>query len=829
MRILNATLRGFIGIKKGMGLDEITVDLADLSGLVALAGPNGHGKTTLLENLSPYRGLASRSGSIQHHVFLRDSSREINFLYDGDRFRSLVKIDSDNGRSEGFVWRNGQPQVNGKVKSYDAYINELLGSKALFYNSVFCAQNSEKLSDLTTGEFKNLMVEFLRLDRLTRHENTSKSAWGILHGIQQQQEQDAEAARKKLASFTEIERDLLLARDSQETQEVQRRDCLDKIKIVHDEIEQLKATIAQNDANTERLADIEKNIAAVYVDISQDNDATNVELSGIRDGLRGVLNQIKECEAVLQDKEKILGAAEAAEKTTREIKGAENKLQQLSEEIAQVKEAVSTFEREDLIIRGNIQKLENNPELQGMNRKLEEVVNAIRLRNDDLRALDSDRQLSALDITIKACRDKMSDLEKRPSTCSDDGCDFVISAIRARDEELPGLLSAKEDREKVITRERVEIQQRLDQLLREKDEAEAAIQARTTANNQKILMFRSSANNSAKAAAAKKEEALVLSGAQIELQERLLNLNENLGDVRQLAAKRPEIELAEARIADLEPRRGELTKKGVDIDTARKTRVAEKEKRLAELNDTKDELSLLIDPDAGRKAGEAAGRKADLERTLSTAEEAAAATLNKITLLQGKLSEQETAEADLKKITGKIARITHEKSEWDYLRNACGKNGLQALEIDGVAPLITNYANELLSQSFGPNFSVKLVTQDEETGKEVLDIVVIRGDGSESLLENLSGGEKVWILKALRLAMTMVSKEKSGRNFTSFFADEEDGALDGEKALNFVGLYRSLMETGGFDSCYYISHNPGVVAMADHQLVFSKGGITIES
>lgn len=62
MKILNAKLRGFIGVKKGMGLDEIEVDLSSLSGLVALAGPNGHGKTTLLENLSPYRGLASRKG-----------------------------------------------------------------------------------------------------------------------------------------------------------------------------------------------------------------------------------------------------------------------------------------------------------------------------------------------------------------------------------------------------------------------------------------------------------------------------------------------------------------------------------------------------------------------------------------------------------------------------------------------------------------------------------------------------------------------------------------------------------------------------------------------
>lgn len=314
---------------------------------------------------------------------------------------------------------------------------------------------------------------------------------------------------------------------------------------------------------------------------------------------------------------------------------------------------------------------------------------------------------------------------------------------------------------------------------------------------------------------------------QVIYKEEIPTLEKILLQVKELAAKRPEIEIAESRKGDLDARRIDLTKNGVKIDTARKEKLKVKHSQIIELGQKSSELSILINDQADLKLLKEISEKQEAEASLKTADEEAAGTLEKITLLQGKLTEKEAAEKELTEITGKISRITHEKSEWDYLRNACGKSGLQALEIDGVAPLITGYANDLLSQSFGPNFSVKLVTQDEETGKEVLDIVVIRGDGSESLLENLSGGEKVWILKALRLAMTMVSKEKSGRNFTSFFADEEDGALDGEKALNFVGLYRSLMAEGGFDSCFYISHNPAVVGMADHRLEFSRGGIAL--
>ena len=80
----------------------------------------------------------------------------------------------------------------------------------------------------------------------------------------------------------------------------------------------------------------------------------------------------------------------------------------------------------------------------------------------------------------------------------------------------------------------------------------------------------------------------------------------------------------------------------------------------------------------------------------------------------------------------------------------------------------------------------------------------------------------------MRLAMTLISKEKSGKSFTSFFADEEDGSLDGENAQNFIGLYRAFMKAGGFDTGFFISHKPECVAMADHVMIFGNGKIVIE-
>lgn len=53
---LSLTLTGFKGIRSGLGRDTITLDLEALVGdaqLVAIAGSNGRGKTTVMDNLTP--------------------------------------------------------------------------------------------------------------------------------------------------------------------------------------------------------------------------------------------------------------------------------------------------------------------------------------------------------------------------------------------------------------------------------------------------------------------------------------------------------------------------------------------------------------------------------------------------------------------------------------------------------------------------------------------------------------------------------------------------------------------------------------------------------
>jgi exonuclease SbcC len=84
LKILKLYLRGGIGIRIGLGLEEIDIDFSQFrTGLIAFTGRNGSGKTTIMENLHPYRMMVSRDGSLQSHFYLKDSYRILHFVQNG--------------------------------------------------------------------------------------------------------------------------------------------------------------------------------------------------------------------------------------------------------------------------------------------------------------------------------------------------------------------------------------------------------------------------------------------------------------------------------------------------------------------------------------------------------------------------------------------------------------------------------------------------------------------------------------------------------------------------------------------------------------------------
>jgi exonuclease SbcC len=184
MQPLLLTLTGFRGIRAGLGLDALTLDFERHAGgaeLIAIAGANGRGKSTVMDNMHPYLTMPSRAAqagpggfSYYDHVFLPENEKDLTWAHNGRSYRSQVVIRLNaRRRTEAFLHRlddhgRWQPMIiddgtisDGKVETYTRCVEALCGSADTFFTSVFAAQGKRRLSTYRNAEIKSLLADLL--------------------------------------------------------------------------------------------------------------------------------------------------------------------------------------------------------------------------------------------------------------------------------------------------------------------------------------------------------------------------------------------------------------------------------------------------------------------------------------------------------------------------------------------------------------------------------------------------------------------------------------------------------------------------------------------
>ena len=167
MQPFSLTLKGFRGIRDGLGRDVLTLDferLADGAELVAIVGANGRGKTTVMDNMHPYLTMPSRAGvagpggfSYYDHVCLPENEKDLIWVHDGRSYRSQVVVRLNGRRkTEAFlfvladdgVWKpvtlDDGTVSDGKVDTYTRCVEAICGSADTFFTSVFSAQGKRQ-------------------------------------------------------------------------------------------------------------------------------------------------------------------------------------------------------------------------------------------------------------------------------------------------------------------------------------------------------------------------------------------------------------------------------------------------------------------------------------------------------------------------------------------------------------------------------------------------------------------------------------------------------------------------------------------------------------
>jgi len=151
--------------------EPIEVDFEALGeGLVSIAGPNGEGKSTLLEGpfAALYGEFPGYPGSLYGSANGRDARIEVELSNGSRDYRALMAVDAVGQRTEAFLSNgDGTPLTDGKVRTYLAKVEEVFGSARM---TLACALKSRRRrgSFLTASkaERKDLVCEALMLEHL---------------------------------------------------------------------------------------------------------------------------------------------------------------------------------------------------------------------------------------------------------------------------------------------------------------------------------------------------------------------------------------------------------------------------------------------------------------------------------------------------------------------------------------------------------------------------------------------------------------------------------------------------------------------------------------
>jgi exonuclease SbcC len=224
-------------------------------------------------------------------------------------------------------------------------------------------------------------------------------------------------------------------------------------------------------------------------------------------------------------------------------------------------------------------------------------------------------------------------------------------------------------------------------------------------------------------------------------------------------------------------------------------------------------------------------RKKDIEVEISGLITALGEAKGKLAGLDDLERENEKYRGDLDTLQVELKQIERDIADWRFLETACGKNGLQALELDSAIPQISAIATEVL-QEFGREWSVSVNTvrasADKKRDIETFEIITSSPDGVKEL-DKLSGGEQVWVEESLRKAVAIYLINHSGRDYRTLFQDEADGALDPERAQAFLQTAFKAHELTGAHHTILISQRPEIWEQIPQRihLIPEKGEVEI--
>ena len=174
-------------------------------------------------------------------------------------------------------------------------------------------------------------------------------------------------------------------------------------------------------------------------------------------------------------------------------------------------------------------------------------------------------------------------------------------------------------------------------------------------------------------------------------------------------------------------------------------------------------------------------------------------------------SEIEKLRSARESIDAKLERIENAIKIVKIIRGAFSKDGIQKIIRQRITPLISQLATNYIDQF---NLDITGISMDED-----LEIKVSKG-GDFMSLQLLSGGEKVAVAIALRLALARALAER----FSTVIMDEPTVHLDEERRRVLIDVFRNFRESAITQQMIIITHDRELEEVADTVYQVNKIG-----
>lgn len=804
MNPLKLLLTGFAGITSGLGKETIELDLTKIpssSELIAIIAPNGTGKSTLMDNLHPYRVMPSRlntstsaptptSFSYYDHISATSAVKDLYWEHAGKFYRSLVNITAI-GKTQKqeaflFVLEDGSyiPYVSklgvssdGKAAVYDACVNEIMGPPEIFFMAGFSAQGKRSVSSMKAPEIKEILSAMLGTDNIKALSEKAvevvKNLRPHLDALKTQALPAQHLAGKEgelVAKLGNAKLQLINHTASQSTAQAAVLRATENLGRVKASVDQQVSIAAQKES--------------VSASIASTNQTSETYIASLK-------QQHQNSRATLEAR-----SAEISESGNRSLDASKR----LGEELITVQALAATHDAVQLKAKEAPMLLMRQSDLRASVETLTQEVQPLTTLRADARSLatklaTTTAEGASIKEAIQLAEATSALIGRVPcnGTAMQSACSLLAVANEAQ-QELP-----------------TQVEKR-----------------RILVVNYKETLGKSQFAENMILKLIDKEVLLKQTNDQLNVvQLKYLDAKNAASILTTIEAAKSRITMLDSQIADEVSRRRQIrvtsnqVKEELDALTARQqaeidNSLAASKKTLDELNASLAKLPKLVsstDIEDARYAVDSANVRVDALKAEAIELE------REIGLLTSELQKAVEAKEFVSSVDSKCLQISDAMAIWTLLSKAFGNDGIIALSIDDAGPEISRIANRLLNDCYGGRFQIRMDTQKTTaTGvlKETFEIMVQdTARGEDKSVSLMSGGEKVWINECLVRAFALYMANSSGLHYDTLFCDESDDGLDIERKRQFMTMKRAVLKAGGGKREFFITHTPELWNMAD--------------